>query len=271
MHKVVITSKPDDLLEYIRKIWNYRALILVFAKRDLKVKYAQTFLGLGWTVLQPLTSLLVFTFFFGYVLKWKVEGLTFPLYVLSGLLGWNFFSYIVYQGSSSVQDSGTLIKKIYFPKAILPLSKVCVSLVELSITVLLLIPLLIWYEQPISFRLVLIPVALVLNAIIALFVVFTISSLAYKMRDLFHLVPYIMYFGIWVTPVFFTKNILPGEINFIWFINPMASVVELWRWCLFPQWEFDLRFLPALLATVPLFICSFLLYKKTEQIFSDFA
>jgi lipopolysaccharide transport system permease protein len=271
MHKVVITSQPDDLFEYTRKIWKYRALILVFAKRDLKVKYAQTFLGLGWTVLQPLTALLIFTFFFGYVLKWKVEGLAFPLYVLSGLLGWNFFSYIVYQGTSSVQDSSNLIKKIYFPKVILPLSKVCVSLVELSITVLLLIPLMIWHEQPVSIRLFLIPIVLLFNSVIALFVVFTISSLAYKMRDLFHLVPYVMYFGIWVTPVFFTKSLLPEQINFIWFLNPMASVVELWRWCLFPQWQFDLHFLPALLVMFPLFILSFLLYNKTEQIFSDFA
>ena len=271
MHKVVITSQPDTTPEYLRKIWNYRTLIWVFAKRDLKVKYAQTFLGLGWTVLQPLTALFIFTFFFGYILKWKVDGLTFPLYVLSGLLGWNFFSYIVYQGTSSVQDSGNLIKKIYFPKVILPLSKVCVSLVELSISVLLLIPLLIWYEQPISWRLMLIPIVLTFNTIIALFVVFTISSLAYKMRDLFHLVPYIMYFGIWVTPVFFTKNLLSGKANFIWFLNPMASVVECWRWCLFPQWQFDLHFLPALLATIPLFIISFVLYKKTETIFSDFA
>lgn len=123
MHKVVITSQPDSIIGYIQKIWRYRVLIYVFAKRDLKVKYAQTFLGLGWTILQPLTALLIFTFFFGYVLNWKSENLPYPLYVLTGLLGWNFFSYIVYQGSSSIQDSGNIIKKIYFPKIILPYLK----------------------------------------------------------------------------------------------------------------------------------------------------
>lgn len=271
MRKTIISADTDSLPGYIKKIWRYRPLIAVFAERDLKVKYAQTFLGLGWTVLQPLTALFIFTFFFGYLLKWQEEGLAFPLYVLSGLLGWNYFSYIVYQGTSSVQDAGNMIKKIYFPKAILPLSKVYVSLVELCITVVLLIPLLIWYQQTLSWRLIFVPLVLFFNTICALFLVFTISSLAYKKRDLFHLVPYIMYFGIWVTPVFFTKKLLPDQINFIWYLNPMASVVECWRWCLFPQWNFDFRFVPVLLATIPLFIISLSFYTKTEKKFSDFA
>lgn len=270
MHKVVITSQPDSIIGYIQKIWRYRVLISVFAKRDLKVKYAQTFLGLGWTILQPLTALLIFTFFFGYVLNWKSENLPYPLYVLTGLLGWNFFSYIVYQGSSSIQDSGNIIKKIYFPKIILPLSKVYLAAVELLVTLLLLIPLLIWYDQTISWRIVFIPVVLFFNALIALFIVLFISALAYKRRDAFHLVPYLMNFGIWLTPVFFSKTVLPEKINFLWYCNPMASIAEAWRWCLFPQYTYDTNFLPALLVSSLLFAMGFNLYKQIENAFSDY-
>src|SRR5690554_3762933 len=140
MKETIITSKPDSIIVSLKKVWQYRDLALSFAKRDLKVKYAQTWLGVGWSILQPLTALLIFTFFFSYVLNWDAEGLPYSLYVLSGLLGWNFFVYIVYQGSTSVHESAGLIKKIYFPKAILPISKIYVALVELLISFVLLIP-----------------------------------------------------------------------------------------------------------------------------------
>lgn len=201
----IISSNADSLVEYCKKLWQYRALIAVFARRDLKVKYSQTILGLGWTIVQPLTGLLIFTFFFGYIMGWKADGLPYSLYVLSGLLGWNFFTYIVFQGINSVQESGHIIKKIYFPKAVLPLSKVLVALVELSVSFVLLIPLLIWYDHSISWRVVFIPAVLLFNTLIALFLVFITASISYKIRDLFHLVPFLMYFGIWVHPYFSPK------------------------------------------------------------------
>jgi lipopolysaccharide transport system permease protein len=269
--KRIITNKPDTLVEYLNKIWQYRSLIMVFAKRDLKVKYAQTWLGLGWTIVQPLTGLLIFTFFFGYILNWQADGLPYSLYVLSGLLGWNYFTYIVFQGMSSMQESGNIIKKIYFPKALLPLSKVLVALVELSVSFLLLIPLLVWHQQALSWKIIFIPIVLIFNTLIALSVVFITASLSYRVRDLVHLVPFLMYFGIWVTPVFFTKDILPQQISFVWFFNPMAAVVEGWRWCLFSGWQYILYFVPALLSTIFLFFISFFIYKKAESKFSDFS
>ena len=268
--KTIITSEPDTLRVYLAKLWQYRALIFVFAKRDLRVKYAQTWLGLGWTIVQPLTGLLIFSFFFGYVLQWKAEGLPYTLYVLSGLLGWNLFTYIVYQGMASVQESAQVIKKIYFPKAILPLSKVVVGLVELSVSLVLLVPLLVWYGQALSWRIVFVPIVLLFTVLMALFVVFLAASLSYRIRDLTHLVPFLMYFGIWVTPVFFTKTVLPKPIDMIWYFNPMAAVVEGWRWCLFADWPFDWHFAPALGSIVLLFAFGFYLYSQAESKFSDF-
>lgn len=266
----VMTSDPDDFFTYFRKIWNYRALIWVFAKRDLKVKYAQTFLGIGWSILQPLTALAIFSFFFGYVLHWKSGDLPFPVYVLSGLLGWNFFSYIVNAGSMSIQDASHTIRKIYFPKSILPFSKVLVAGVELLLSLVLLIPLLIWYDIGISWRIVFIPFVLFFNAICGLALVFWVASFAYRKRDLFHLLPFIVYFGIWLTPVFFTGDFLPGNLGFLVDFNPMANVVSMWRWALFAPVDFEWVWLLNFAIMLLLCISGMYYYNRKESRFTDF-
>jgi lipopolysaccharide transport system permease protein len=270
MKKTVITPGADNLSISLKKIWQYKSLAFTFAKRDLKVKYAQTWLGIGWTIVQPLTALLIFSFFFSYVLHWEADGLPYALYVLSGLLGWNFFVYIVYQGSASVHESAALIKKIYFPKAILPFSKVYVALVELLISFMLIIPLIIYYQQEVSWHIIFLPLVLFFNTLAAFVVVFFSAAIAYKKRDALHMVPFLMYFGVWVTPVFFTKTTLPDNLQILWYVNPMASVTELWRWCLFPDWNFDLYFMPSLLTLIPLFLFAFWVFIRNERKFSDF-
>ena len=234
----VMTAQPDSFVEYFQKIWKYRTLIWVFTKRDLKVKYSQTAIGLGWTLLQPLTALIIFTFFFGFLLNWQTEGIAYPVYVLSGLLGWNFFSYTVNAGTSGIQESANLIKKIYFPKSIIPLSKMLIGLVELSFSLLLLIPLLFYFGQSLSWKIIFLPIVLLYNIMCALCLVFWVCALAYKKRDLFHLIPFILYFGIWFSHVFFSNDILPSEYSYILDINPVSNVVQAWRWSLFGFGEF---------------------------------
>jgi lipopolysaccharide transport system permease protein len=269
-YKAVYTPFPDTMLQYVSKIWNFRSLISVFAIRDLKVKYAQTILGLGWTIIQPLAGLLIFTFFFGYILGWKANDLPFSLYVYSGLLGWNFFSYIVYQGVGSVHESGHIIKKIYYPKFIMPLSKVLVGMVELVVSFIVIFPLMIYYGKSFSWKIILLPIPVFFNVIMALAIVMWVSAFAYKKRDLLHLVPFLMYFGIWLTPVFFTFEILPENMRFLWFFNPMAGVVEAWRWTIFADWNFNLYYLPAMLLMIPFFLVGMKIYSKKEFEFSDY-
>jgi lipopolysaccharide transport system permease protein len=268
--KTVYTAEPNDFKTYIFKIIEFKALIKAFAVRDLKVKYASTFLGLGWTILQPLAGLTIFTFFFGFVLGWKANNTPYSLYVLSGLLGWNFFSYIVFQGSSCIHDGGQIIKEIYYPKFILPLSKVLVAFVEVFVSFLLLIPLMIWYQIYPSWQIIFLPIAFLLTILCALSIVVWVSSFAYKKRDLLHVVPFLMYFGIWLTPVFFTFDTLPEQFQFLWFFNPMAGVVELWRLSLFADWSFSLKYLPSILLMFPVFLIGFKIYIKKEFLFSDF-
>lgn len=267
----VMTPESDSFINFFSKIWKYRSLILVFAKRDLKVKYAQTAIGLGWTLLQPLTALFIFTFFFGFLLNWKTEGIDYPIYVLSGLLGWNFFSYTVSAGTTGVQESAQLIKKIYFPKSVIPLSKMMLGLVELAVSLLILIPLLLYFGQSVSWKVIFLPLVLVFNAMCALTLVFWISALAYKKRDLFHLIPFLLYFGIWFSPVFFSSDILPSQYTFLLDLNPMANVVQAWRWSLFNFGEFKLIWILNFLITFLLLLTGMYVYNLKERSLADFA
>jgi len=266
----IMTSKPDSFKTYFQNIWKYRALIWVFAKRDLKVKYSQTTIGLGWTLLQPLTALLIFTVFFGFLLNWQTEGIAYPVYVLSGLLGWNFFSYTFNAGTMGLHESAHLIKKIYFPKSIIPLSKMILGLVDLAFSLLLLIPLLIYFGQSISWKVIFLPIVLFYNVICALGLVFWISAFAYKKRDLLHLVPFLLTFGIWFSPVFFSSDILPAKYAFLLDLNPMANVVQMWRWSLFGFGQFNWIWGVNFLVVFVLFLLGIYAYNRKESGLADY-
>lgn len=266
----IMTPESDSFAEFFSKIWKFRSLILVFAKRDLKVKYSQTAIGLGWTLLQPLTALIIFVFFFGVLLNWKTEGIEYPIYVLSGLLGWNFFSYTVSAGTAGIQESAHLIKKIYFPKSVIPLSKMMLGLVELAFSLLILIPLLLYFGQSLSWKIIFLPFVLIYNVFCALTLVFWISALAYKKRDLFHLIPFLLYFGIWFSPVFFSSDILPNQYSFVLDLNPMSNVVQAWRWSLFNFGEFKWIWLVNFLIIFILLLSGMYFYNRKERSVADY-
>lgn len=268
---VVYTNRPDSALTYFKKIYEHRSLIWMFALRDIKVKYAQTFLGIGWSLAQPLTALLIFTFLFGYVLNWNTGELPYVLYVMSGLLGWNFFSYLVYSGTSSIQESSDIIRKVYFPKSILPLSKTVVALVELGLSFCLLIPLMAYFGYGISWRLLFLPIVLFVNILCGLFPVFWVAALGYRKRDLFHLLPFLVYFGIWLTPVFFIADMLPEQFDAILLFNPMASVLALWRWMLFGLSPFEPQWMISLTVVAVLCFAGMYYFHRKEGAFSDHA
>jgi lipopolysaccharide transport system permease protein len=171
----------------------------------------------------------------------------------------------------SVQESSQIIKKIYFPKSILPFSKVVVALVELLLTLFLLIPLMFYYGEGISWRIVFLPFVLVFNATCGLTLVFWVASFAYKKRDLFHLLPFIVYFGIWFTPVFFSGTFLPPKIQFLMDFNPMANVVNMWRWILFGAGTFQWIWLVNFGVVSILCVLGMYYYNRKESDFSNFA
>jgi lipopolysaccharide transport system permease protein len=268
--KNIITARPDNLKDYLLKVWRHRQLITAIALRDLKVKYSQTVFGLAWSIIQPATAITVFTFFFGYILNWNTGQIPYPLYVYSGLIGWNFFSYIINAGSTSIFESSHLIKKIYFPKVVLPLSKVIVATSELCINLVLFIGMLFFYRTTITYNILILPFAYLHTAVCGLTIVIWVVTFAYRKKDLLHSLPFISYFGIWVTPVFFSMNIIPAHIRFLFDINPMTSSINIWRWGLLNQGEFSLMWIISFLITFLLFVVGVYFYNLKENDFSDY-
>lgn len=264
--KIIISSEEDRLGDYLRKIWQYRSLVWVFAKRDLKIKYAQTILGVAWTVLQPLTSVIVFTLFFSVVLNIKAEY-PYILFVLSGIAIWGLFNYIFLQGSTSLTQNQDLIRKISFPKILLPLSKVVLGLVEFGVILVLLLVVMAIMRQDFRWSVLLLPVALLPVLFFSSGITMALSALTVKNRDLFHIVPFLVNFGIWFTPVFYPVSIIPSQYakyqNMI-FVNPMAANVQLFRWCLFGD-SLNGFVIVGLLICFLTFIVGFYLFKKTED------
>jgi lipopolysaccharide transport system permease protein len=260
---VIYSSQSDSIKEYVKKIYDHRSLIHTFAKRDLKIKFAQTYLGLAWTIIQPLTAVLIFTVFFSLIINFKTEY-PYVLFVLSGMLIWGVFNYIFSQSSTSLSQSQDLIKKMSFPKIILPLSKIILALVEFALTFTLLIILLIVFQMDFRWTMLLLPIIILPIVFFSLGLALFLSSIALKNRDLFHIVPFLVNFGIWFTPVFYPISIIPTEFKNLIYINPVAASIQLFRWSFFGE-NFSNYIFIGIVVSFITFIIGFISFKNSED------
>jgi lipopolysaccharide transport system permease protein len=250
----IIQPGDDTLLLYLSKVFRHRGLLFRFLVRDVKEKYAQTYLGLLWSGIQALAGIGLISFFFGFLLKIDTGSVPYPLYAFPGMISWYYFSFIIgYSGSSLVQ-SQHIIKKTGFPKLIIPLSRALVGLVDLAIWMALLILLMIIYRYPFSGNLVFMPFFILLNLVTSLSIAIWLSALTVRYRDLLIFIPYLIGFGIFVTPVFFPETLVPEKYDWILYLNPMAGVISGLRWSVLstplPSAGYLLGFLPVILLLV---------------------
>lgn len=261
--RTIITADAPSFSEYFSKVWKYRGLVMTLANRDLKIKYAQTALGIAWSFLQPLTAVVVFSLFFSLLLNVNV-GYPYALFVISGVLCWNLFIYIFSHGSTSLMNNQDLIKKLSFPKLILPTSKVLVAFVEVCLTLVLIIPMMIWAEIPVSFRMLGMPITLLFTAVLGLGASLILAAATLKYRDLHHILPFLVNFGIWFTPVFYPVSLIPKEYSDLIYLNPMASLIEVMRWSLFGD-ELNVMVLSGLMISVIVLLVGVLYFKHVED------
>jgi len=260
---VVFTGKTTMRL-YLHQVWCYRALIRSFAIRDIKVKYAQTYFGILWSILQAVIGVGIVTFFFGYILKIDTGGIPYFLYAFPGMASWYFFSFLVGYVGSSMQQSQHLIQKVYFPKLVLPLSQSVVGLIDFCIWLAVCLVCLLLFRYPLSWNLIFLPVFMVLNLVTGLSIAIWLSALTVRYRDLQIIMPFIIGFGIFVTPVFFPEVMIPAKYAFMLYLNPMAGVITGLRWCLLgteiPSAHYLLGFIPVFL----LFFSGMIYFTKVE-------
>ncbi|HOS91658.1 MAG TPA: ABC transporter permease [Prolixibacteraceae bacterium] len=261
--KTVLTSRTD-LADYLKSIWAYLSLILSFAIRDIRVKYAQTYLGILWSILQSVIGVGIVTFFFGFIIKINTGDIPYFLYVFPGMASWYFFSFLVGYVGSSMQQSQHLIQKVYFPRLIVPLSQSVVGLIDFCIWIAVCLIFMLIFRNPFSINLIFLPVFIVLNLATGLSVAVWLSALTARYRDLQIIIPFIIGFGIFVTPVFFPEVMIPAKYSFLLFLNPMAGVISGLRWCILGTEIPSLNYLFGFIPVIFLFVTGMIYFIRVE-------
>ncbi|MFT5752332.1 MAG: lipopolysaccharide transport system permease protein [Flavobacteriales bacterium] len=268
--KTTITNTPISLKEYGNRLWRFKHLISSFAIKDFKAKYAQTKIGALWMVIQPIIALLIFTLFFGELIQLETGEIPYPAFAFSGMILWYFFTALVYSTGTSLISAQELLGKVYFPKLILPISKAVLNSLEVFISFILLLILLIILEIPLNSKLFLFPVVLLMILSIGLCIGIWLSAISIKHRDLQHLIPYLMNYGIWLTPVFYPTTIIPEQYRaLMYYFNPIATTIDFFRYILFDspfEWNYVLSFIPVLIAL----IIGVIYFKSAERNAADY-
>ncbi len=258
--------------QYWRDLWRYRELFYFLAWRDLLVRYKQTVIGVAWALLRPLLTMMVFTVVFGKLAKLPTEGSApYSLLVFAAMLPWQFFSTSLTEASNSLILNANLVSKVYFPRLIVPTGSVLTSLVDFLISFVILIAIMSWFHYWPDWRVVFLPVFVLLAIAAAVGCGLWLCALNVEYRDFRHIVPFIVQFGLYVSPVGFSSSIVPNKWRFFYSLNPMVGVIDGFRWSLLRgQTSF---YWPGLLASVGLTLMLCLTgtwyFRKMERTFAD--
>lgn len=263
--RTITAENKITLANYFKRLYGFKALLLVFALRDLRVKYSQTVGGILWAIVQPLAGLLLFNFFFGRLLNIGTTGTPYyPLFAFTGMIAWYYFSYIVAYSGTSLIEAQNLMKKVYFPKLILPISKAFSGLMEFTIWLLILIVLIVVYQSWPGIRIIFFPLFVLLNLLTGLSIGIWISNITFRHRDLIHIIPYLVGFSIFVTPVLYPVRLIPDTLHHLIYLNPMAGVIQGYRWCIFKSESFSIFYVEGFLLMFLILILGILYFKKVE-------
>lgn len=268
--QILLDNQPIRLSTYLADLYNYRYLILSFIKKDFKVKYTQTKVGYLWILILPIISLVIFSVLFNELLELETGDVPYPAFAFSGMILWFYFTALVNQCGNSIINAQELIKKTYFPKLILPISKFLSISLELLVSLFLLFVLLLMLKVPISITFLYIPFAVLLIGAIGLTIGIWLSLLSVKNRDLIQIIPYLTNYAIWVTPVFYPTSIIPEPYRDIaYYLNPVAVGIDLFRAILFNT-SFNYSYLLCILPVLIFLILGLNFFKQKEGNFSDF-
>lgn len=256
---------------YWRDLFRYRELFYFLAWRDVLVRYKQTVIGVLWAVLRPLLTMMVFTFVFSRIAKLPADGVPYPVMVFAAMLPWQLFATSLTEGSGSLINNANLISKVYFPRLIVPASAVIVSFVDFAISMVLLGALMVVYHVWPTVQLLFLPIFTLLALLASTGAGVWLAALNVKYRDFRYVVPFIVQFGLYISPVGFSSAIVPQRWRFVYNLNPMVGVIDGFRWCVsggrtpFPAASLEL----SLLTVAALLVTGIWYFRKTERTFAD--
>lgn len=272
--KTIIDANKKSIFPNFKELLRYKDLFRTLAWRDFRVRYAQTTVGFLWAIIQPLVTLIILNLVFGRFAEVDTGDTPHILFTIAGLSIWTYFSFVMTNSGSSIIQSQGMIKKIYFPRLVVPLSKAVVGLIDLGITLLILTVLMIYFGVVPSVNIWAAPLFIIMGMISALAVGIWLSALTVRYRDFQHIVPFMVQLGLYITPVAYpvaeAAKKLPNWIMTVYYLNPMAGIVDGFRWSLFGgEAPSDMMFIS--FATVAVLLFTGLLYfRRIEDSIADY-
>jgi lipopolysaccharide transport system permease protein len=255
---------------YWHDLWTYRELFAFLAWRDILVRYKQTVIGVAWSVLRPVLTMVVFTIVFGRIARLPSDGVPYPILVFCAMLPWHFFASAVSEGSNSLIQNANIVSKVYFPRLIVPASAVVVSFVDFLISLALLAILLAWYQFLPSPRVFLLPVFLALAILVSMGLALLLAAMNVRYRDFRYVVPFLIQFGLFISPVGFSLSVIPERWRWLYSLNPMVGVIEGFRWSLLPGYMLDPgALLSSVLVSTIVLAAGVIYFRQTERSFAD--
>ena len=268
----IVIEPRSTILGYWKEIWNFKNLFYFLAWRDVKIRYKQTAIGIAWSLLKPVITLVVFTIVFGVLAKFPADGAPYPILVFSALLPWQFFANCFSDSGNSILLNANIISKVYFPRLIIPVSSTFGNIIDFMISFALLVIMLFLYGLNPGWRILVIPFFLLISLIVSLGLGLLVASVNVKYRDFKYLLPVIIQAGMYLSPIGFSSSIIPQKWQLLYSLNPMVGVIDGFRWAIIGGKS--TLYIPGLLLSIVLsvllLIAGIIYFKKTEKKFADF-
>jgi lipopolysaccharide transport system permease protein len=253
----------------LRELWNYRELLYSFIARDVKVRYKQTALGAGWAVIQPLFMMIVFTLAFGRLAGIPSDGLPYPLFSYSGLLPWTLFAEGIIRSTNSMIANANIMTKVYYPRLIMPISGILSPLVDFAIAFIILLGMMLYYGYFPTINILFLPVFILLALGTSLGVGLWLSALNVQYRDFQYTVPFLIQLWLFASPVVYPSSMLSEPYSTLYGLNPMAGVIEGFRWSLFGTTPPSYLIAISTLMVIAILVSGAFYFKRMEKIFAD--
>lgn len=264
-----IDNAPRTLASALIETWQAREVLYFLTWRNIKLRYKQTVLGAAWALLQPLLTMVIFAVFLGHLAKVPSEGLPYPLFVYCGLVPWFFFVYALTEGGNSLLADEPLLTKIYVPRLVIPLAAILAGLLDFIIAFALLLAMIVYYDVSLTASVAAVPLFVVLAVITCFGVAVWFASLNVQYRDVRHTLTFIVQAWLFATPVAYPSSLVPDALQPVYGLNPMAGVVEGFRWALLDTSPDPGLILVSAGVAVTLAITAMMYFRRTERRFAD--
>jgi len=267
----IIIKSGSNVSNYWRDLWRYRELFFFLAWRDILVRYKQTIIGFAWAILRPLFTMVVLTFVFGKLAKLPSGNAPYAILVFAALLPWQFFANAFMESGNSLLANTSMISKVYFPRILLPVSTIIVSLVDFLISGLILAGLMFWYGFVPELRILALPLFVLIASAAAIGAGLWVSALIVKYRDFRYIVPFAIQLGLYISPVGYSSSLVPEKWRLLYSLNPMVGVIDGFRWAILGNemqtyWP---GFVLSIFLVLLILISGVIFFRKTEKTFAD--